>query len=114
MGFTLLMVLVMLLLLAAAALMFYQARRISRCYREFERRVTATAGVVVEVQWHNFTAEQRDQEYHRGAAFAVVEFRLPNGTLMRARTHTGMNSAPVRVGETVQILYDPHTPNHME
>ncbi|UOO89305.1 DUF3592 domain-containing protein [Vitreoscilla massiliensis] len=114
MGFTMLMVLVVLLLLTAAVLMFYQGRRIGRFYREFERRATATAGVVVEVQWHNSDAERRDQQYHRGAAFTVVEFRLPNGTVMRSRTHTGMNPAPVKVGDTVQILYDPHTPSHME
>ena len=58
--------------------MFYQGRKMSLFYREFDRIAERAEGVVVEINWLSSEAERRSHEIHRGTAYPVVEFSLPN------------------------------------
>ena len=114
MGFTFWMWFVSVVLLAGAALMFHQGRKMSRFYREFDRIAERAEGVVVEINWLSTDAERRSHEIHRGTAYPVVEFSLPNGQIIRAQSHTGRSPAPAKVGQLVTVLYDPNRPEHLE
>ena len=114
MGFTFWMWCISIIVLAAAALMFYQGRKMSRFYREFDRIAARAEGMVVEINWLSSEAERRTHQIHRGTAFPVVEFSLPSGQIIRAQTHTGRSPAPAKVGEQVTVLYDPNQPEHFE
>lgn len=114
MGFTFWMWFVSAILLVGAALMFYQGRKMSLFYREFDRIAERAEGVVVEINWLSSEAERRSHEIHRGTAYPVVEFSLPNGQIIRAQTHTGRSPAPAKVGQHVTVLYDPNRPEHLE
>ena len=114
MGFTFWMWFASIILLAAAALMFYQGRKMSRFYREFDRIAVRAEGVVVEINWLSSEAERRSHHIHRGTAYPVVEFSLPSGQIIRAQTHTGRSPAPAKVGEQVTVLYDPNQPEYLE
>ena len=94
--------------------MFYQGRKMSLFYREFDRIAERAEGVVVEINWLSSEAERRSHEIHRGTAYPVVEFSLPNGQIIRAQTHTGRSPAPAKVGQHVTVLYDPNQPKHVE
>ena len=69
---------------------------------------------MLDVEWFNSEVEHNTHQITRGAAFPVVEFTLPDGRVIRARTHTGRNPAPAKAGETVTVLYDPLRPEHVE
>ena len=114
MGFMFWMWCISIIVLAAAALMFYQGRKMSRFYREFDRIAARAEGMVVEINWLSSEAERRTHQIHRGTAFPVVEFSLPSGQIIRAQTHTGRSPAPAKVGEQVTVLYDPNQPEHIE
>ena len=110
MGFTMVMALITVVLLVIAVVVFQKARSIGRFYRVFEQKAEVAQGVVLDVEWFNSEVEHNTHQITRGAAFPVVEFTLPDGRVIRARTHTGRNPAPAKTGETVTVLYDPLRP----
>ena len=114
MGFTMVMALITVVLLVIAVVVFQKARSIGRFYRVFEQKAEVAQGVVLDVEWFNSEVEHNTHQITRGAAFPVVEFTLPDGRVIRARTHTGRNPAPAKAGETVTVLYDPLRPEHVE
>lgn len=59
----------------------------------------------------------RHQRYHRqhndGFWLPVVRFTLPDGRVVEAETMTGSAPAPARVGERVEVRYDPDDPRRV-
>jgi len=65
-----------------------------------------TSGTVIEIVSQTST---RDGE-HRPLFYPVVEFTTPAGQVVRFQDRTGSNPPAYRVGETVEVLYDPARP----
>lgn len=59
----------------------------------------------------------RHQRYNRqhddGFWLPVVRFSLPDGRVVEAETLTGSMPAPARVGEQVEVRYDPDDPRRV-
>lgn len=49
----------------------------------------------------------------RGSYYPVVSFRAADGQEVRARTRSGRVPAPARVGQRVQVIYDPRNPRNV-
>ncbi|MDW8215226.1 MAG: DUF3592 domain-containing protein [Roseiflexaceae bacterium] len=64
-------------------------------------------GAVVEVVPRTQT---RNNGERSTLFYAVVEFRTANGEVIRFEDSTGSNPPAYRVGDTVEVLYDPQTP----
>lgn len=65
-----------------------------------------TQGAVVEVVSRT---KLRDGE-RRTLFYPIVEFRTANGEAIRFENDAGSNPSAYRVGDTVEVLYDPQTP----
>ncbi|ABU59676.1 DUF3592 domain-containing protein [Roseiflexus castenholzii] len=63
-------------------------------------------GAVVEVVSRTRTQGEKRSTLH----YAVVEFRTANGETIRFEDTMGSNPPAYRVGDAVEVLYDPQTP----
>lgn len=91
-------------LIGAAMLLFgWQWRTHTQ---EYVAASVHTSGTVIEVVSQTRT---RGGE-HRPLFYPVVEFKTPAGEVVRFQDRTGSNPPAHRVGETVEVLYDPARP----
>jgi len=65
-----------------------------------------TEGRVVEVVSRTTTSGGERKTYF----YPVVEFRTPDGEVIRFESSTGSNPSSYRVGDTVRVYYDPQAP----
>ena len=65
-----------------------------------------TAGRVVDVVSRTSTSGGERKTYF----YPVVEFRTANEEIVRFESSTGSNPSAYRVGDTVNVRYDPQTP----
>lgn len=70
---------------------------------------TATA----EVTDLRLRHQRYNREHDDGFWLPVVRFTLPDGRVVEAETLTGSMPAPARVGEQVEVRYDPEDPRRV-
>ena len=79
-------------------------------WRTFTQNQIATMlpaeGKVVEVVSRTKTSSGERKTYF----YPVVEFRTPDGEVIRFESSTGSNPSSYRVGDTVRVYYDPQAP----
>ena len=71
----------------------------------FRRRATRTSGTIVAHEPAVSRSSEGGIMY-----YSVVEFAMPGGEVIRARTRTASNPAAGRVGSTATVFYDPRDP----
>lgn len=71
--------------------------------------LTATA----EVTDLRLRHQRYNREHDDGFWLPVVRFTLPDGSVVEAETLTGSMPAPARVGEQVEVRYDPEDPRRV-
>lgn len=111
MSASVLVLLACLAVLGAGLLALVRARALSRSRTAFLAVAVAADARVVDLDWQ---ATGQLLETGTNRAFPVVEFRLPQGGTVRARTRTGAFPAPAAAGEVVRVLYDPRDPDQVD
>jgi hypothetical protein len=83
-------------------------------------RRTATAfqrtavGATAEVTELRLRHQSHNREHDDGYWVPVVRFALPDGRVVETETLVGSMPAPARVGETVEVRYDPDDPRRVD
>jgi len=73
--------------------------------RRFIAAATRTTGTVVDLVYETSSD-------HGSAYYPVVRFASPSGDSVTIRSRTGSNPPSHRVGDRIEVLYDPANPAH--
>lgn len=99
-------------LVAVAAGLYLGVR--GRRQRAAASAFTATARTAsAEVTDLRLRHQRYNREHDDGFWLPVVRFTLPDGRVVEAETLTGSMPAPARVGDRVEVRYDPDDPRRV-
>lgn len=97
---------------AVTAGLFFGSRGLRQ--RSEAAKFTATAATATaEVTDLRLRHQRYNREHDDGFWLPVVRFTLPDGRVVEAETMTGAMPAPARVGERVEVRYDPDDPRRV-
>lgn len=100
-----------LLILVVAAGLLLKGRAVRRSAQRFRSRAVTVTATVVEIEAKDLAlGSAPDTRY-----FPRVTF-VPAGAVepVEARTLTDVPAPPPRVGETIEVAYDPERPDHVD
>lgn len=86
------------------------ARRRRSAAREFLAGALPAPAEVTDLRLRQ---PRYNREHDDGFWVPVVRFALPDGRVVEAETMTGTNPAPARVGDRVEVRYDPSDPRRV-
>ena len=124
--FSIYLPLLALAMFVASALLWLMARLLTRDTQSFLSTALHAQGLVTELHWRTSrrgaevgtcaypdvqTDAYPDVEKH---AYLEIAFTLPDCQQIRAATRTGNLHPPAKVGEWVNILYNPDNPQDMD
>lgn len=99
-------------LVAVAAGLFFGSRGLRQ--RSEAADFTATAATATaEVTDLRLRHQRYNRQHDDGFWVPVVRFALPDGRVVEAETMTGSMPAPARVGDRVEVRYDPDDPRRV-
>lgn len=78
-----------------------------RAGRDFTRSAKVTTAEITDLR---LRYPQRNRDHNDGFWVPVLRFGLPDGRLVEAEALTGNNPPPGRVGQSVEVRYDPNDP----
>jgi hypothetical protein len=93
--------------LGAGGYFLVLGRRRIRAGRDF---ATSAQVATAEITDLRLKYPQRNRDHNDGFWVPVVRFPLPDGRLVEAEAMTGSNPPPGRVGQRVEVRYDPSDP----
>jgi hypothetical protein len=77
----------------------------------FQRTAVGTTAEVTDLRLRH---QSHNREHDDGYWVPVVRFALPDGRIVETETRVGSMPAPARVGETVEVRYDPDDPRRVD
>lgn len=99
-------------LVAVAAGLFFGSRGL-RQRSEGADFAASAATATAEVTDLRLRHQRYNRQHDDGFWLPVVRFTLPDGRVVEAETMTGAMPAPARVGERVEVRYDPDDPRRV-
>ena len=104
------MLLASLAMFVPAGLMWRMARIVSRDTDRFMQTARQATGTVLSLDWRS-SRVGTERALH---AYPEIAFTLPDGQRVQATARTGNLQRPAKVGDTVQVLYNPADPSEMD